>query len=220
MKFKFMTGVATIAVSCTLGAMVLAPQSGASPSGQNSSWHVGYYTPSNRTLSMAQAGPGGLGTVSFTNMANTALLLSTQGGSGYLGNDLNETVTATFHISGSTGNFMYYGEPDACGTPANTRLFFETSYAGGFDFTKYWWADSAFAYLGDGDFTLTATISPAGGWSDWNGQPSASNGPAFVGAASNVTGIGLSFGGGCGFENGVGTTDGSGSLTLDSFSVL
>jgi len=34
-----------------------------------------------------------------------------------------------------------------------------------------------------------------------------------------VTVIGMSFGGGCFFENGVGTTDGSGTFTIDSFSV-
>lgn len=38
-------------------------------------------------------------------------------------------------------------------------------------------------------------------------------------AASNVTEIGISFGGGCFFENGVGTTDGSGMFTLTSFTV-
>jgi hypothetical protein len=31
--------------------------------------------------------------------------------------------------------------------------------------------------------------------------------------------IGFSFGGGCFFENGVGTTDGSGTLTLHTFTV-
>jgi hypothetical protein len=34
-----------------------------------------------------------------------------------------------------------------------------------------------------------------------------------------VTAIGLSFGGGCFFENGVGTTDGSGTFTLNSYTV-
>jgi hypothetical protein len=36
---------------------------------------------------------------------------------------------------------------------------------------------------------------------------------------SNVTDIGLSFGGGRFFENGVGTTHGSGTFTLNSFTV-
>ena len=58
---------------------------------------------------------------------------------------------------------------------------------------------------------------PTGQWSDWNGQPSASNAADFIAAAGNVTTVGLSFGGGCFFENGVGTTDGSGSFTLTDF---
>ena len=37
-------------------------------------------------------------------------------------------------------------------------------------------------------------------------------------AVANVTAVGLSFGGGCFFENGIGTTDGSGSFELNSFS--
>jgi hypothetical protein len=58
-------------------------------------------------------------------------------------------------------------------------------------------------------------------WSDFFGhfgnEPAFSAG--FTAAVSNVTTIGLSFGGGCFFENGVGTTDGSGTFTLDSFKV-
>jgi hypothetical protein len=34
-----------------------------------------------------------------------------------------------------------------------------------------------------------------------------------------VTSIGLSFGGGFSFENGVGTTDGSGTFTLNSYAL-
>ena len=42
---------------------------------------------------------------------------------------------------------------------------------------------------------------------------------SFNAAASIITAVGLSFGGGCFFENGVGTTDGSGTFTLTSFTV-
>ena len=72
--------------------------------------------------------------------------------------------------------------------------------------------------LAKGTVTITATVLPSG-WSDWNGQPAAGNVDAFNQAASNVTLIGLSFGGGCFFANGVGTADGSGTFDLDSFSV-
>jgi len=67
--------------------------------------------------------------------------------------------------------------------------------------------------------TLHFTIASGWQWSDWNGQLSGSNADAFNAAASNVTAIGLSFGGGCFFENGVGTDDSSGMFSLGSFSV-
>jgi hypothetical protein len=56
-------------------------------------------------------------------------------------------------------------------------------------------------------------------WSDFYGH--FGNDPAYAAgfnaAVANVTEIGLSFGGGCFFENGVGTTDGSGTFTLNSY---
>jgi hypothetical protein len=101
--------------------------------------------------------------------------------------------------------------------PANTHLYFETSNAGGFDYTHYWWSNPASQVLVNGDnLTVTATVEP-GEWSDWNGQPGTVELAGFQAAASNVTEIGLSFGGGYFFENGVGTTDGSGTLTLTGF---
>jgi len=56
------------------------------------------------------------------------------------------------------------------------------------------------------------------GWSDWNGKPN--NDPsctpaieeAFQVAIHNVQTVGLSFGGGCFFENGVTTSDGEGTF--------
>ena len=212
--------ILTIVLTASVGAVALPVVGGATPAGPTKSWHIGYYTPSNRTLSMAQASSGGLATVNFTSQANTALLLSTQGGSGFLGNDLGKTVSATFAISGaSASDFMAY--PDQC-TPAgaapNVRIYFETSNAGGFAYYHYWWAATD-VVLGNGTFTLTATLAPSrANWGDWDGNGDYTD-ALFAQAASDVTGIGLSFGGYCHYESGVGTVDGQGSLTLTSFSV-
>jgi hypothetical protein len=136
-----------------------------------------------------------------------------------LGGQLGSTMSASAAVAGVTGTFTYGGEPSCGGTTGNVRLYFESIPPGAkFAFTNYWWADAAFTTLADGSVSLTATVDPAQPWSDWNGQPSASNASAFTAAASNITAVGLSFGGGCFFENGVGTTDGSGSFTLNSFS--
>lgn len=192
-----------------------------------SDWKVGYYTPSpHGALSFASADQpdAGIADLNFTNQNNTALLVTTHGSSkGTLLGDLRgKTIHAEFDVTGVTGAFTYFGEgtPDnPCGTPANTRLYFQTDNSGGFAFTHFWWANPDSSLLiSNGHGVLNATVEP-GEWSDWNGQPGVTQVPGFNDAASNVTMVGLSFGGGCFFENGVGTTDGSGTLTLTTFSV-
>jgi len=190
----------------------------------SSDWKVGYYTPSGQALSMSSTSPGGgIASFDFTNQPDTALLVTTHGASKgtFLGDLRGKTITATFEINNATGAFTYWGEGTAdnpCIYPANTRLFFQTDNGGGFAYTHYWWSNPENQVLANGHFTLTATVEPAE-WSDWNGQPGPTQAAGFDDAASNVTVIGFSFGGGCFFENGVGTTDGSGTFTLDSLSI-
>jgi hypothetical protein len=206
------------------GAVVAGVVTSSSGGPGASGWHVGYYNPSGRALSEAEAAPvaGGVAALNFTGQPNTALLITDQGSNkaGLLGNDSGGTITATFTVTGVTGAFTYSGEPDGSGAGATVRLYFETK-GGPFAYTNFWWSDTAFQDLtANGTFTLTAKLDPTtAAWSDWNGQPSGANTTAFENAASDVTGIGLSFGGGYFFENGVGTTDGSGSLQLTSFTV-
>ena len=189
-----------------------------------SNWKVGYYTPSSvGTLSFAQAKPGDrIASLDF-HLSNTALLVTTHGAykGATLGDLTGKTITATFDISRATGAFTYYGQgtpSNPCGTPANTRLFFQTDNGGGFAFTHYWWSNPASQVLANGPGTLMVNLDPAM-WSDWNGQGGLVEPAGFADAVANVTVIGFSFGGGCFFENGVGTTDGSGTFTLDSFTV-
>ena len=164
----------------------------------------------------AQGLPG-IATVNFADPDKTRLLFNKKDPA-LLGNLSGSTMSATFTVSGVTGTFTYGGEPSCGGTTGNVRLYFESTPPGSkFAFTNFWWADAAFSVLANGTVTITAVVDPAGQWSDWNGQPSATNATAFNAAAANVTAVGLSFGGGCFFENGVGTTDGSGSFTLTSF---
>ena len=217
---RFLIGLSTaVAALAWSSAPALAGGSG---------WHVGSLTPSGNTLSFASADrtPDGVATFDFTNQPNTNLLVTDQGNAPLLGDDRDKTITAVFTISGATGAFIYNGQPDACDQPpgtgpqANTRLFFQTSNAGGFDETHYWWSNPASAVLANGTMTVTATVTGSQ-WSDFFGH--FGNDPkyaaGFDAAASNVTSIGLSFGGGCFFENGVGTTDGSGTFALTKFTV-
>jgi hypothetical protein len=158
--------------------------------------------------------------INFSVPNKTRLLFNSKD-SDLLGAQAGTTMTATFTVL-SVSDSAAFTFGGTCGsTPATVRLSFESIPPGTkFAYTNYWWADASTAsyVLANGTVTITAIVDPTlGQWSDWNGQPSAGNLDAFTAAASNMTAVGLSFGGGCFFENGVGTTDGSGSLTLTDF---
>ena len=214
-----------VGTSAYMASSAWAAQSGAGASG----WAVGYYTSSGRALSEAEAAPlsGGVATFDFTDLANTALLITDQGSQKgtLLGNLTGETLSATFELAGVDSSFIYYGEPSSCGgTDSNVRLFFETSSAGGFNETHYWWSNPAsidLSKLGNGvKATVMVSLGDPGAWSDYYGHFGNETGysAGYQAAVENVTAVGLSFGGGCFFENGIGTFDGSGSFELNAFS--
>lgn len=219
----FKGGLAAFAVGAALTSVAGVPAFAAPGTAQASGWHIGYYqntSPSPSNADAPSASPG-IASLNFTSQPNTSQLVTDQKAEfgSVLGDLTGKTVTAEFTITGVNGEFTYYGEDtssNACGTPANARLYFETSNAGGFAYTHYWWSNPAAVTLANGTVTVSANVEPSE-WSDWNGQLGSTVGDGFAAAASHVTEIGLSFGGGCFFENGVGTTDGSGSLTLNSF---
>ncbi len=217
-----------IAVALTIAAVsgrVWAANSGAAAS----YWQVGYYTPSGRALSLAAApaASGGVASLNFTNQPNTALLVTENKAQfpTLLGDLSGKTVSASFTVSGLTdgASFRYYGEPNECGTAANVRYFFETSNAGGFNETHYWWSNPVSINLNtvNGLTSLPAVSFTGKNWSDYYGNfgNKSAYAAGFNAAVSNVTMIGLSFGGGCFFENGVSTTNGSGTFTLNTFTV-
>ena len=197
------------AATMIMATAALVVPAGASAS-STSNWQL--------TSGSVKASPG-LATFNFTTANKARLLYSNKQG----GDILNKMLTASYTISGVAppAVFTYAGEntpSNPCGTPATVRLFFETG--GKFAYTNYWWADitPGSAVLANGSAqSLSAFVNSAQAWSDWNGQPSSLNQPEFDAAASHATVVGLSFGGGCFFENGVGTSDGSGSFTLDTF---
>ena len=209
------------------GLLAAGPSLAASSGTGASGWHLGYYNSSGRALSLAEAAPlsGGLATFRFTSLPNSALLIATKGSDtgGLLGDLTGDTVTATVGVTGLNpgASFTYSGEPSCSGTDSYVRLFFETTKAGGFDETQYWWSNPVSVDLStlSGTATVTASLADPSQWSDFYGH--FGNDPAYAAgysaATANVTGIGLSFGGGCFFENGVGTSDGSGSFDLISY---
>lgn len=193
-------------------------------------WKVWSYNPSNRALrGEVPAGVNaGIATFPFPIDPNVALLVTDHGSfKGMLLGDLTgKTISAT--VSDSGGPFMYYGEgPGGTGTPNNpcpgtptVRFFFQSSNAGGFSETNYWWSNPVSLPLNGltAQTTISESLANPGRWSDFFGHfgndPQYSAG--YQQAVQNVTSIGLSFGGGCFFENGVGAPNG-GSFTLWMF---
>lgn len=165
-------------------------------------------------------GSGGIAAFDFSVPDKTHLLYNSKD-STLLGNLSSTTITATFTVSGVNDGATFTSSGTCGSTPPTVRIFFESIPPGAkFAYTNYWWADAPTAsyVLANGTVTIKALVDPTlEAWSDWNGQPSAANTDTFNAAAANVTQVALSFGGGCFFENGVGTTDGSGTFTLSSF---
>jgi hypothetical protein len=167
-------------------------------------------------------GSGGIAAFDFSVPDKTHLLYNSKDSS-LLGDLRGSTMTATFTVSGVNESATFTSSGTCGSTPATVRIFFESIPPGAkFAYTNYWWADATTAsyILANGTVTIKALVDPTlEAWSDWNGQPSAANAGAFNAAAANVTQVALSFGGGCFFENGVGTTDGSGTFTLSTFTL-
>jgi hypothetical protein len=139
-----------------------------------------------------------------------------------IGNMTGSYLSATVNVGVTPGTqFTYYGEgtpANPCGTPASVRFYFETNTSGKFEYTDYWWSNPMSVTLATleagGEITLTANLSNPAEWSDWNGQVGTTDVAAFNAAVKDVQFIGLSFGGGCFFENGVGIRPGTGSGTF------
>ncbi len=128
---------------------------------------------------------------------------------------LNDTVS----VSGSSAGFAGQNG-DGCAAPANVRFYVVSASASGPSvgtppagfYTQFWWSNPANVPLISGSqpaATIGASLADPSQWSDWNGQradnPAVTE--AFIEATKHVQTVGLSFGGGCFFENGVTTSN-------------
>ena len=227
---RLATLVATLALILASTSVARAEDFEAPPPPGNFHWKVYDYNPSGQAYRSRQpfivSSPDGGIAFDFLYLPDTALLIT--GHPSYRG-DLVGDISSKTTISARVGvsvtpftDFDYYGEPDACDPAgvngANVRFFFQTQTAGPFNPMDYWWANSATSHvrLDDlklGDLTITNSFSPTA-WSDWDGHFASSDAAhlaAFEAALRNVKAMGLSFGGGCFFANGVGIKEGTGS---------
>ncbi len=188
-------------------------------------WKVYTYNPSGNALSSHQADDGTGGPAfTFTTTTDTALFAA-QRLEGPNTSLAGRTITATFRIDAAAATtFEYYGQTSSngCGTPASVRLYFSSNGSFGSKkdwYSNFWWSNSAGSseVLATGPiFTLTAKVA-AENWSNWNGQQGTTQGEGFAAAAADPALIGFSFGGGCGYENGVGARPGPATFTMLSF---
>ena len=107
---------------------------------------------------------------------------------------------------------FFFVSPKASGTTCTGTTGF---------YTQFWWSNPAHVVLltdPQGPTPISQLVNAPSMWSDWNGKlGDGSNScpqtaEAFQDAIHNVQTVGLSFGGGCFFENGVTTSDGSGTF--------
>jgi len=207
-------------LSCTLDPAGTPP----------ASWTVYDYNPSGQAIaprvsaaSMPATTDGT--TVSFPFKPNIYTALLTTRDASLTGDLSGKTLSVTVSVSGGGGTFQYQ-RGGSCGGPANVRFHFASPKASGTTgpgttgfYTQFWWSNPAnVPLLTDPQTTpisISAIVADPTEWSDWNGKrgdTSPEITAAFMVAIQNVQTVGLSFGGGCGFENGVTTSDGMGTF--------
>jgi len=207
-------------LSCTLDQTATPP----------TSWTVYDYNPSGQAIrprvsadSMPATNDGT--TVSFPFKFNiyTALLTTTD--PSLTGDLSSRTLSVTVSVSGGSGTFQDQRSGGCTPDNKSVRFYFTSPKASGTTgtgttgfFTRFWWSNPMSVPLvsdPQGTITISQPVKAMHMWSDWNGKfndDSPEVMEAFLVAIHNVQSIGLSFGGGCFFENGVTTSDGMGTF--------
>jgi hypothetical protein len=167
---------------------------------------------------------GGAGVSFSTDPASYVDLLTTTQDKSLLGDLTGKSITATFTVTASTEAVYAYdlsGGNTCTPAVAFVRPYFKSNLKGAFAVTNYWWANAThYTFVDSATAMITVTVPVAtGNWSDYIGEADSTVSGAFAQAITNVGQIGLSFGGGCFFANGVGLSAGSASFLLTSYSI-
>jgi hypothetical protein len=198
-----------------LAAGMLAGLAAAPAMADASSWKVYNYNPSGRALAPVAPSSVSGNMVTFSFGADTYTALVATSDKSLTGNLTNGTLTDTVSWSGVAGTFQEQNGGGCLPDNQSVRLYFASP---GFAFTNFWWSNPVHVDLTgtSGIGTMTVSLADPGQWSDWNGQVGNSSPDVtagFFAAVAKVSTVGISFGGGCFFENGVTTSDGSGTFT-------
>jgi hypothetical protein len=200
MKFSKRVATAILTVAAFVG-LTAAPAL-AKPS-TSSSWTVMDYPVSGQSLTSRPATVTGSDvSFNFVNGVYTALLVTSDPS---LTGDLSHKtgLTANLAVTNQDGTFQEQNGGGCSPDYQFVRFYFATP---GNASTHIWWS-----YWGNQvnlnpqtntAATLTVSFDPAN-WSDLNGMQGSAEPTGFANALKKVSTIGLSFGGGCFFENGL-----------------
>jgi len=207
-------------LSCTLDPAATPP----------TSWTVFDFNPSGQAIaprvsaaSMPATNDGT--TVSFPFKLNTFTALLTTTDASLTGDLSGKTLNVTVSVTGGSGTFKDQHNGGCPPDNKSVRFFFTSPKASGTTgtgttgfFTQFWWSNPVHVPLFTDPqmpMTISQPVNAVHMWSDWNGKFNDNNletMEAFSVAIHNVQTVGLSFGGGCFFENGVTTSDGMGTF--------
>jgi len=214
-------GLAVVAIPLGLAVGLAAPASASTPA-----WTQYVYHSNGNSLQGAPATVSG-GTASFVFTPGVFTALLTSSDKSLTGNLSGSTLSDTLSVTGMDPGASFVDQNGGGCTPDNqtARFYFTSPSASdrGY-FTKFWWSNPVSVQLlnnasgGVAPTSMSVSMSDPSQWSDFNGQAGSSSPDvtaAFLRATGNVNSIGLSFGGGCFFENGVSIT-GTGTATFNS----
>ena len=229
-KAKAKKGVAAIAAVLALvvtGSALAGAVSQGNGTLAASNWKVLTLRPSGQsyTSKRGQTLANGIG-FTFGTTPNTALFVTSHPGSALLGDLTGKTLTATFTITGTATAFTYNGQNNQpgnpCTSPASVRLYFAGNTSNSDTSVRQWWSNPqayGLASLVGHEMTLTVPLDTSN-WAEDGGNVVASAVPSeFAAAVAAVSTVGVSFGGGCSYANGVAPTDGTASFVLVNYSV-
>lgn len=210
----------TSGLSCTIDPAATPP----------TSWTVYDYNPSGRAIS-PRVSPGSMpatttgNTTSFPFKLNIFTALLTTRDATLTGDLSTKTLNVTVTVTSGSGMFEHRDGGGCIPDETFVRFYFTSRKASGTTgpgttgfFTQFWWSNPVHVTLAtdpQSPITITQLVNATHLWSDWNGKfndDSPEVMEAFQVAIHNVQAVGLSFGGGCFFENGVTTSDGGGTF--------
>jgi hypothetical protein len=197
---------------------------------QQSPWNA--FTTSGQNSGPTVPISGDIATFSIPDVSDKIRLVAFLTTETIQGDFTGKTVTADLFMT-STGSpqFIYNSVGSGCPAPANVRLYF-TTVTGTYDLrnanahqTNYWWSTKGIqlpdlvTWPSGGVFMISLDPSL---WSDSQGVLGSIEPEAFAAAVRNVKQIGLSFGGGCYYDIGVGLSNkapNSANLHLVNFTI-